>query len=295
VSQSNNAHLDRIAALLAPDPPYVNLVMFAFDHPTLWVSLNRTYHNEAYGAVPESRVASRNSWVAGLNGRFVVTYDRRTVATDASVTVAYARQSASGSGGTRQVSESADDLKFDLTLRPKTLGGAIWKIHPFVRGLFDTEFTPTVDPYTGLQNPRQLALRGVGGVMLRPGRSWRSVELGAALENDFGRPNVQFGFQTKAELAQPIGPLGRVLYLLRNEATYFLPSPRDTPSNLALRYNMVHELLIPLVDELSLSVAADFFFFQGKVPGTREPGASALLRLGLTYDRLWKPHYQPLF
>ena len=58
---------------------------------------------------------------------------------------------------------------------------------------------------------------------------------------------------------------------------------------------MVHEVLIPLVDELALSVAADLFFFQGKVDATRQPGASMLLRIGLTYDRLWKPRYQPLF
>jgi hypothetical protein len=57
--------------------------------------------------------------------------------------------------------------------------------------------------------------------------------------------------------------------------------------------NMVHELVLPLVDELSLSMAADFFFFQGKVSATRTPGMSMLLRLGLTYDRLWKPRYQP--
>jgi hypothetical protein len=94
---------------------------------------------------------------------------------------------------------------------------------------------------------------------------------------------------------QSIGPRGVVVYHLRNDATYFLPSGRDTESDLALRYNMVHEVVIPLVDELSLSMAADFFFFKGKVDATRTPGASMLLRVGLTYDRLWKPRYQPLF
>ena len=84
-------------------------------------------------------------------------------------------------------------------------------------------------------------------------------------------------------------------YRLRNNVTYFLPSGGDTESNLALRYNMVHEVLIPLVDELALSVAADLFFFQGKVDATRQPGASMLLRSGLSYDRLWTPRSQPLF
>ncbi len=126
-------------------------------------------------------------------------------------------------------------------------------------------------------------------------RHWNNVELGVAIENDFGRPNLQYGFQGRADFTQSIAPLGSVVYRLRNDATYFLPAPGDTESNLAMRYNMIHELLIPLVDELALSVAADFFFFQGKVEATRQPGASLLLRIGLTYDRLWKPRFQPLF
>jgi hypothetical protein len=85
----------------------------------------------------------------------------------------------------------------------------------------------------------------------------------------------------------------RPTYRLQNDITYLFPAGRDGPTNLALRYNMLHEILIPLVDELSLSVAADLFFFQGKVAETRKPGASSLLRVGVTYDRLWKPRYQP--
>ena len=131
--------------------------------------------------------------------------------------------------------------------------------------------------------------------MFAGNQHWRNLELGAAIENDFSRPNVQFGLRGGAEFVQTIGPLGTVSYRIRNDATDLFPSGRDNETNLALRYNMVHELVIPLVDELSLSVAADLFFFQGKVDATREPGASMLLRIGLTYDRLWKPRYQPLF
>lgn len=58
---------------------------------------------------------------------------------------------------------------------------------------------------------------------------------------------------------------------------------------------MVHEIEIPIAGELSLSIAADLFAFKGKVDATRQPGFSALLRVGLTYDRLWKPRYQPFF
>lgn len=289
------AHMDRVAALLAPDPPFENLLTFTFDHPTLWVSASETYRNDGYGAVPESRVTAPDSRVSGLSGRFRLTQDRHVFATDLGATIGYSRQSAILASGAKQVTEAADDLKLDLTLRPKTLGKMTWRVQPFVRGLFDTEFTPTVNPQSGKDNPRQLAVRGVAGGMFAPQRHRRVLELGLALENDFQQKNLQLGVQARADFVYPFGPLGRMSYRLRNDAVYFLPSGRDNASHLALRYSMVHEVLVPLVDELSLSVAADVFFFKGKVEGTRRPGASVLLRVGLTYDRLWKPRYQPLF
>jgi len=208
------------------------------------------------------------------------------------VEMGYARQSIN-TGTTSTVVEAADDLKMDVTLRPSSTQGASG-FRPFVRGLFDTEFTPTVDATTGAKNPRQLALRGSGGMLLIPGSMWQRFELAVAVENDFGSPNLQYGFQARADLVKRFGS-AQVTYRLSNDVTYFFPSHRDTERNLALRYAMLHELSIPLVDELSLSISADVLFFKGKVPATHKPGVSLLLRVGLTYDRLWKPRYQPFF
>jgi hypothetical protein len=242
-------------------------------------------------------VTAQDSWVKGVSGRFVLSRVGLQNTIDLGSTIAYARQSLT-TGGSRHVSESADDLKFDLTLRPNETSESARRMRPFVRGLFDTEFTPTIDPQSGVANPRQLALRGSAGLLSSPGQHWRRLEVALALENDFGRPNVQWGFQTISDLVLPIGLVGRaegspVTYRLHNDATYMLPARRDSPRDLALRYNMVHEIVVPLIDELSLSSAADLYFFQGKVAGTRRPGVSVLLRVGLTYDRLWKPRYQP--
>jgi hypothetical protein len=288
-----DAHLDRIATLLAPDPPYEKLLAFAFDHPTLWASLNRTSDNTGYGNVPESRVTSTDAFVLGAEGRFKGTNDRRRFATDVGLLLAYARQSANDATGVKQTSESADDIKLSWTLRRKGLTPG--RPQPFLRGLFDTEFTPTVNPATGVTNPRQEALRGIVGIMRPPDSKWRVLELAGVVENELGQHHIDYGLQGRSDTRFPLGKDGRVSYALRNDITWFLPSKNDTESDLAVRYNMVHELLIPLVDELSLSVAADFFFFKGKVESTSKPGSSMLLRVGITYDRLWKPRYQPLF
>lgn len=296
-SARGDEHIDRIAALIAPDPAYVNLFSFTFERPTLWVSLSQAYANDGYGSVPESRVLAKDTWVAGLSGRFVLSHERRSSATDLGLGFAYARQGVDGAA----VTESADDLKADLTLRPSMLAetGSRWR--PFIRGLLDSEFTPT-EAIDGTTNPRQVAARAIAGYLALPGPTWRRLEIGLAAENDFGRPNLQFGFQARADLEKRLGAGarfgsggGQVTYRMRNDLTYFLPSGRDTEANLALRYNLIHELLIPLVDELSLSVVGDFFVYQGKVAATRSPGMNVQLRVGLTYDRLWKPRYQPFF
>ncbi len=282
--------LEAITNRLKPDPRFEPLLSFNFDQPTLWTSYNRKFKSEGYGAVPESRITATNSWVIGASGRFKATMDGLKNALDLGLTLAYAKQNSEISKNIQQISESADDIKLDLTYRRKSK----WIFQPFVRSQYDTEFTPTVNPATLVENYKQQALRGVVGIVRRFHRNWRNVELASVLEQDFGQDKAQLGFTARADGRFFLGGES-VIYSIRNDATWFFKAKSDTKRDLALRYNMIHELLIPLIDELSLSVASDFFFFKGKVEETRDAGMSMLLRVGITYDRLWKPRYQPLF
>ncbi len=289
--------IDRIAAMLAQDLPFVSLLTFTFDRPTLFVSANEVRGRDGYGSVAESRVSAADSWVAGASSRFVLSHERLHSGTDYGLSIAYGRQGVS-TGGTKRIGESSDDVKFDVTLRPSFRTATAGQFRMFARGLFDSEVTPTKDPTSSIENPRQVNVRASLGTLMVPMRTLRRVEFALAVENDFGRPNVQYGAQAFLDLQRPVGVRSRqglapATYRWRNEATYFLPARLDSPSSLALRYNMVHELLVPLLDELSLSVAADVVMFQGKVPATRHLATSTLFRIGITYDRQWKPRYQP--
>lgn len=289
-NKGEKKYLDAISERLKPDPKFEPLLTFDFDRPTLWTSYNRKYNSEGYGSVPESRITANNSWVIGASGRFKATLDGLHSALDLGLSLAYAKQNAELSKNIQQITESADDIKIDLTYRNKSQS----VFQPFVRSQYDTEFTPTINPASQEKNVIQQALRGVFGVIRKPLRHWRNMELASILEQDFGQDKAQFGFTGRADGRYIIGG-SQVIYTMRNEATYFLKSNKDTNRDLALKYNMVHELLVPLVDELALSIAADFFFYKGKVLETEKPGMSMLLRVGITYDRLWKPRYQPLF
>jgi hypothetical protein len=289
-NKSETKYLEAIADRLIPDPLYERLVTFDFDRPTLWTSYNRKYNTEGYGSVPESRITATDSWVIGASGLFKAMLDEQHYTLDMGLTLAYAKQNAEISKNVQQVTESNDDIKMDLTYKYKSKGA----FQPFIRSQYDTEFTPTINPTTFEKNIRQQALRGVVGFTRNPWHQWKKLELASVLEQDFGQHKAQFGLTGKAQATYPIGNNG-VVYSLRNDATYFFKSGKDTNRDLALKYNMIHEVLVPLVDELALSVGADLLFFKGKVTESKDPGMSMLLRVGLTYDRLWKPRYQPLF
>ncbi len=291
-SYKGEAQVRQVAALLAPDPPFEKLSTFYFDRPTLFGSLTQGFQNEGYGEVPESRATAQRSGLFGASGRFRLVQDRQHFTTEYGATLAYSRQITTSIGGQRTTQELTDDLAVDVTLRPK-IGDGTSRLGPFTRAKFDTEFTPTVNPQTAKPNPRQAALSGVIGMMRAPTPTWRALEMGGVLETDVSRHTLLAGVWARAEFQAGRG--GRLNYRLRNDLTWFAYTGDADESVLRLRYNMIHEVLFPLFDELSLSIAADALLFQGATPSTHKPGLSLMLRVGLTYDRLWKPRFQPLF
>lgn len=291
-SHKGDEQVQRVAALLAPDPPFERLSTFYFDRPTLFGSMVQGFQNDAYGQVPESRATAQKSGLFGASGRFRLVQDRQSFITEYGTTVAYSRQTTTSIAGRRTTQELTDDLAVDVTLRPK-IGDGASRFGPFTRAIFDTEFSPTVNPQTLRPNPRQAALSGVIGLMKAPGPKWRVLEMSGVVETDVSRHTLLAGVQARVEFQAGRG--GRLNYRLRNDLTWFAYTGDADESVLSLRYNMVHEVLFPLFDELSLSVAADGFLFQGATPSTHKPGLSLMLRVGLTYDRLWKPRFQPLF
>ena len=293
---TDEAYLRQLASMLDRDPPFEPLFTFRFDRPTVFGSFNRVTENRAFGTVNESRATSTNSSVIGTTTRFLLGVDLEKLGVDLGVLAAFSQRKLTipRTGRTLAV-EPADDLQFDLRIRRKFQGSEYWQPQPFVRTVFDTEFTPTVNLFTGETNPHQSLMRGESGVLFTPGRGWNKLELGAVLEQDIALGGLEAGVRLTAQYEKNFGAPRRLNYRFSNDLLYFFPAEGDDTTDLGITYQMIHEILIPLVDELSLSVAADIFVFRGKVPAIHELGVSAILRVGITYERLWKPFYQPFF
>jgi hypothetical protein len=282
-----------LSRLLDRDPVFEPLVTFSFDRPTIFASANRSANTEGYGSVPESRVVATDSQVIGVSGRYVLGYERERLGLELGALAAFSRNRVRTTTGRLITSEPADDLRADLTLRARR-GVSTGRVQPFVRGALDTEFTQSIDPDNGQKNDRQWQARGSGGLS-RIGARWTLVEVAAAFESDLMRGSQEWGIEAAWRFDRRVRGAGRVSYRWDNALAYYFPANSDDETDLGLTYRTIHEILIPLVDELSLSIAADVFVFRGKVPVTSQVGASAILRVGLSYDRLWKPRYQPFF
>lgn len=283
----------RLARLLDRDPAYEPLFTFSFDRPTIFASFNRTENTQAYGLVPESRIVAPDSQVIGVMGHYVLGYERARFGLDLGLLAAYSRNRiTSPDTGQFVTSEAADDIRGDLTLRARR--GSATRVQPFVRAAFDTEFTPSIDPQSGLPNRKQQLARGTLGLG-RTGARWTRVELGAATESDIARGSQEYGFEGTVQYQRRFPGASQLVFRWDNTFSHYFPAPTDDVTDLGTTVRTVTELQVPLMGELSLSIAVDIFAFKGKVAQTSKPGASGILRLGLSYDRLWKPRYQPFF
>lgn len=287
------AHHKRVAELLEPKLPYQKLFSFNFNRPTLWTSLNRTYKGDGYEAIPESRIISGNTFVIGADGGFMAGLDMEKSELNFGMRLAFAQQSVDLGNNTIQKTENADDINLNITYRYK--GRKRESFRPYTRIEYDSEFTPTINKNTGLENGRQKILRNVIGLSKGGSPKWPVLELGLTAENDFSNSNYQYGFQGRSLNRFPLDKNWNVIYSLTNNFNYYLPNKNDSARDLSFKYNMVHELLIPLFGDVSLSMGADLFFFKGKIDLNSEPGMSMLMKVGVSYNRLWKPKFQSLF
>jgi hypothetical protein len=134
------------------------------------------------------------------------------------------------------------------------------------------------------------------GISIPTGLQLQKFKSGLILKRDFNNPNFDnIGAGMLFDLSH-IWPLwGRVQWKNSLEFKYLFPTRTDTESDLGLSAKWISSLDIGLTEHLFLSLFADSFIFQGKLPTTSQVGASFLLGVGLSYDRLWKPLYEGLF
>jgi len=295
--------LPEIARLIKPLwTEKTTLFSIKIDNLQLNLSGYNALNNENYGEVRDPRVASANSFTFGGRARLNLGWDNQLLGFTNGINAVYEGLSVLdqplNQTAVERITVNQDDLVFSSELQLRLLEFPLFdsplQLIPFVEGIYDTAFTPTINSETQQPNPLQSELRGVLGLSVPASGQLKTFKTGLALRRDFNVPdNLEGGLDLKWVYEQPLG--SALLWSNDLDVRYFFPSPNDNASSLGLTAQWISAVKFSLTDNLSLRFYADSYLFQGKLPGHSELGASVILGVGLGFDRVWKPYYEPLF
>lgn len=259
-------------------------------------------NNDAYSEVRETRVISPSSFTFGGRTELFLNWDNLQFGFRNGLSTKYEALSvleeSEGNTAQERFTENQDDLVFSSEVQMRLFEFDLldnWlPLTPFLEGIYDTEFTPTLNTETNMLNPRQSELRGVLGLSMPSGPRLKTFKGGLAVRRDFNVPdNIEGGVDLQLVHELPIN--SSLLWHNDFDFRYFFPSPNDNASSLGLIAQWVSSVKFLLTDNLALRLYADSYLFQGKLPQTSQLGASVILGVGLSYERMWKPFYEPLF
>lgn len=249
-------------------------------------------NNAPFDKVRVTRVNSPDSLGFSGNGEVALRYDSQGFAWKNGVMAKLDMMAVAD----KPIQENQDDLVLSSELKLHFLGVPMVNTSfvPYLEALYDTEFSPTVGK-DGIPNPRQAELGGVLGFSLTPSGMFKKVKTGFLLRRDFNRVqgNLETGFILDASHELPLSD--SLKWQNDLEFKYVLPNIGDSASDLALTLRFLSTVKFTLTQNLALNLFADTVLFQGKVPTTSQMGASFLFGAGLSYERIWKPAYEPLF
>ncbi len=236
----------------------------------------------------QTRLTTQDNYNFDLRSRLRATFDGPELAWDNRLRLELSQLVFdSDTGNDRQ--EPSDDIVFTTELRFNSLQvgvlGSGIDVNPFVQAVTDSEFTPTTNPDTGAENPRQLLLRGLLGLVAQPGSVLSEVRLGAVFERDTVNAINELGLQTSYELRWRLLP--ELTWESTLEARYFFPSSSDDETTLGLIVQAVNRFLVPVGGLFDFFAYVDLYAARGKVESTRSLGASWDIGAGIDVARLF--------
>ncbi|MEO0815007.1 MAG: hypothetical protein AAFY60_19260, partial [Myxococcota bacterium] len=248
---------------------------------------SRYVNNGSVNALSDSRqtrLTTQDNYNFDLRSRLRGTFDGPELAWDNRLRLELSQLVFdSDTGSDRQ--EPADDIVLTSEVRFNSVEVTFANITPFVQVVGDSEFTPTVDPDTGADNPRQLLLRGLIGAVAQPGPVLRDIRLGAVFERDTVNNTSEIGLQTSYELRWQLLP--ELTWESTLEARYFFPGSEDDETSLGLIIQSVNRMLVPVGGLFDIFAYVDLYAARGKLESTDAIGASWDIGAGVDLARLF--------
>ncbi|MBM3269879.1 MAG: hypothetical protein FJZ01_19780 [Candidatus Sericytochromatia bacterium] len=288
-----DAYLDDFARLLTDDGQLFEPRWLVALKPCEGTYQQLTVTNrESFGEVRNSRINTPNNVAVRGRGNLGLTYETADLDWENKSLLEYQRAEFHVAGAPSIVQEAADNVQLTSEFRLKVFKlqtpRSALELVPFVSGNYLTEFTPTTDPKTNLENARRQELNGILGVVLYP-RTWlKEARLGAIAKNDLVA--TRGGFEPGVQLAGSLEvPIGAFSWAFDADLKNYFRTPEDTADDLGLIAQVGTGLRFPLFGGFALRVGVDATYFTGKLSATPPVGSAIVPTVGLTYNATWKP------
>lgn len=262
--------------------------------------------NDGYSTVKDSRVNAPNNYDLGFSGKLSSLIDSTVLKFENMLSTTYNQSFISTKDNNNSIQtiqrKGRDDITIstDFQLKLLSLGLQEHKIsfNPFVNSSYSTEFQPTVNPDTKLENARRSELNNTVGIafyplfvnQLRVGFTG-NTDLSASKNINWSTINPGIVGSMDASYL-----IGNYSLNLQGNYRYLFPNSNETNQQLSTYGELNSKLAIPLFNGLSINLNANAFVFRGsKELRDRELGYGFNTSVGLGWSFSSKPIYGSMF
>lgn len=282
-----------------------NRVVYTIDVKSVSLDAANTAiaNNAGYDNTRNALVTANNQKVVGGRAEAYMQVDFQDFYLKAGTNTDVSRVKIRNPDGTSVENEQRDNLLLITEAFNKLLTttwfNTAFTLGPFASFQYDSEVYRNKDSAgTGLL-PREHIFRLISGVKLYDGDLIKNFSLGGIVDADYTLPtneNIEYGATSTLELSKIIPvPLTSLVYTLKLDSKYFLPSSKDTSDDLGIEFSASNRVLIPFFKAISLEPFVDIFYFRGKLASNDHFGHNVSAGVALTYAKTFKPQFEHLF
>ncbi|MDP3543704.1 MAG: hypothetical protein Q8T11_14645 [Elusimicrobiota bacterium] len=287
---------ERYAVMMEGDPlGETPLWIVNFRDISVNYSNTKVVRDDAFQAVPNSRINAFDNYAVGVTVRSDLDYRYKTHKWTNRLDLVYAEQRS------RPPDEpSVIDLLSNRWSVQSSLTERLGSFGPqWLSGSAGPNLAVRYDSEVKRRRPgarRRTTLSVLPGVELYDGTVVQSLQLSGNLQRDYSvdPPQSNYGLSSRLQIQHalrlPGGVRAKVIGLLTYD--YYFRKRNDLPSDLLHEGNAALKLSFPIFRDFALSPFVDFYFFKLKERPLN--GYSAMTGVSLSFSRLWKPQYERL-
>jgi hypothetical protein len=251
-------------------------------------------NQKTYSQVRNARINTQDNSALGGGGKLSLSYSSESLTWTSRAKGVYRQMQL-----TDKTQETADDLVFTSELRLSLfqipLGKSAMPLTPYLLASYDTEFTPSINTATNVPNPLQQDFDGIAGLALSPGGAWQDIKLGLIGRYDLAANLFRPGLQLATGFERTLSDVYPIKLRLAGDLRYYMQAATPTPDQLGFLGDLSAALVVPIWQNLNLTVGVTGLVYRGQASPQDVWGLSVNPTVGISYGGVWKPQWGVLY